>query len=83
MSPPFLFWSNLDDVLKPSTLNYETGKESSNFVSVTIKISISYISIGLIMSIFFQMELLFKWPIVICWGWFEQRGFKADLTLTC
>ena len=80
MPPPFLFRSNLNGVLKPSTLNCETGKESSNFVSVTIKISKSCISIGFIMSNLFLIELMFKWPIIICWGWFERRRFKTDLT---
>ena len=60
MPPPVLFRSNLNGVLKPSTLNCETGKESSHFVSVIIKISKSCISIGFIMSNLFLIELMFK-----------------------
>ena len=60
MPPPFLFRSNLNGVLKPSTLNCEIGKKSSNFFSVTIKISKSCISIDFIMSNLFLIELMFK-----------------------
>ena len=49
MHPPFLFRSNQNGVLKPSTLNCETGNESSNFASLTIKISMSSSSIGFIL----------------------------------
>ena len=59
----FLFWANINGVLKPSTLNCEAGKESSNFISVTIKISISPSSIGFMMLNLFLKELMFKWPI--------------------
>ena len=65
MPPPFLFRSNLNGVLKPSTLNCETGKESSNFVSVTIKISKSCISIGLISLDISQSDIL-EWPKQFC-----------------
>ena len=82
MPPPFLFRSNLNDVLQPSTLNCETQNESSNFVSVTIKISMSCISIGFIMSNLFLIELMFKWPITNYWGWFKRRFFKTDVTLS-
>ena len=60
MPRPFLFQSNLNGVLKPLILNCEAGKESSNFVSVTIKISMLFISIGFIMSDLFVIELKFK-----------------------
>ena len=60
MPPPILFQSNLNGMLKPSTLNCETGKESSNFVSVTIKISVSSSSISFIMSNLFLIEWMFK-----------------------
>ena len=60
MPRPFLFQSNLNGVLKPLILNCEAGKESSNFVSVTIKISMLSIGIGFIMSDLFVIELKFK-----------------------
>ena len=41
----------------------------------------SCISIGFIMSNLFIIELMFKWPIIICWWWFERRRFETDLTL--
>ena len=40
----FQFRFDLNGMLKPSILNIEIGKESSNFVSVTIKMSMSCIS---------------------------------------
>ena len=58
--PPFLFRSNLNGTLKPSILNYETGKESSNFVSVSIKISMSCISISFFLSNLFLIELIYN-----------------------
>ena len=60
MPLPFLFRSDLNGVLKASTLNCEAGKESSNFLSVTIKMSMSSSSIGFIMSDLFLIELMFK-----------------------
>ena len=60
MPPPFLFQSNLNGMLKPLILNCKAGKESSNFVSVTMKISLLSISIGFIMSDLFLIELKFK-----------------------
>ena len=63
MSPPFLFRSNLNGVPIPSTLTCETGKQSSYVVFVTVKMSVSFGSIGFIMSNLFLIELAFKGPI--------------------
>ena len=60
MPPPFVFQSNLNGVLKPLILNCEAGKESPNFVSVTMKISMLSSSIGFITSDLFLIELMFK-----------------------
>ena len=50
MPLPFLFRSNVNGELKPSTLTCETGKESSDFVSATKKMSMLCIGIGFNMS---------------------------------
>ena len=47
----------------PSTLTCETGKQSSYVVFVTVKMSVSFGSIGFIMSNLFLIELAFKGPI--------------------
>ena len=60
MHPPFLFRSNLNDVLKLSILNLQIGKKSSNFGPVIITISVSCISIGFTMTNLFLIELIFK-----------------------
>ena len=60
MPPLILFQCSLNGVLKPSILNFEIKKESSNFVSVTIKISMPCINIGFIVSDLFLIELMFK-----------------------
>ena len=49
--------------------------------STTMKISMSCISIGVLMSDLSQIELMFKWP-EICWWWLNCRHFTTDATLT-
>ena len=58
--PPFLFQSSLNGALKPSVSNCQTGKESSNFVSVIIKMSISSVNMVFIKSNLFLIEFMFK-----------------------
>ena len=74
---PFLFRSSLNGVQEPCIKNWEAGKESSNFISVIIKISISSAAIFLSKSNLFLMEFMFKWPIMFL-GWFKRRCLRKN-----
>ena len=76
--PPFLFPSRLNGVHKPCIETWETGMESSSFVSVIIKISISSETIFLSKSNLFLMEFMFKWPIMMFLGRFKRRYLRRN-----
>ena len=74
----FFFRSSLNGVQKPCNENWEAGKESSRFISVIIKMSISSATIFLSKSNFFLMEFIFKWPIMMFLGWFKRSCLRRN-----
>ena len=75
--PPFLFWSGLNGVQKTFIKNWEAGKKLSSFVSVIVERFISFVTIFLSKSNLFQIEFMFKWPVMISYRWFKCRYLRG------
>ena len=60
-----LFWSNVKEELYPTIKNWSVGKESSSFVSNTIKMYMIFLTCSVRSSMnWFLNQFLFKWSII-------------------
>ena len=76
--PPCVVLSSFYGRVNPSKINWFRGNVLFNFVSDISKVSVLLLTISFSISNLFFIELIFKWAIMIRFGFFLRISFNAS-----